>query len=260
MNQVINTILNRVSLRRYKDKYIEPEKVDLIIESMKRAPTAGNMQLYSIIIVEDKSLKEKLSETCDNQIFIARAPLVMLIFADLQKWFDYYELEGCIEYCSNNNLEYKSPQESDLMIAIEDAMCAAENGVIAAESMGIGSCYIGDILENYEIHRDLLELPEYVFPISMLTFGYYPDDFEKRRVDRFDSEFMVFKDKYQRLNSEQLKKMFESSEKRFIKKNKFNANNYAQLFYAAKTNSDFSREMSRSVKEILKNWTGKKDN
>jgi len=257
MNEVIKVSNNRVSLRRYKQKEVDSASLDIIIESMKRAPTAGNMQMYSIILVKDSSIKQRLSVTCDNQKFIANAPVVMLIFADLQKWFDYYQLEGCEEYCKRHNLEYSTPQMSDLMIAIEDSMCAAQNGVIAAESLGIGSCYIGDIMESYEIHKEMLELPDFVFPIAMLTMGYYPDDFKKTQISRFDNEFMVFENKYYRLDESSLKKMFANREKRFTENNIYEADNFAQMFYARKTNSEFSREMVRSVKEILKNWDGK---
>ena len=66
----------------------------------------------------------------------------------------------------------RKPQEGDLFLACNDALIAAQTAVVAAESLGIGSCYIGDIMENYEAHRDLFGLPQYVFPICLLCFGY----------------------------------------------------------------------------------------
>ena len=66
----------------------------------------------------------------------------------------------------------RKPQEGDLFLACSDALIAAQTAVVAAESLGIGSCYIGDIMENYEAHRDLFGLPQYVFPICLLCFGY----------------------------------------------------------------------------------------
>lgn len=62
--------------------------------------------------------------------------------------------------------EPRKPDVGDLMLAVSDAVIAAQNAVVAAESFGIGSCYIGDIIENYEEQRRLLQLPEYVFPAA----------------------------------------------------------------------------------------------
>lgn len=130
MNDIIKTLQERVSLRRYKDLPIKEEDLDTIIKSTMKAPTAGNMQLYSIIVIKDEETKKKLSVTCDNQHFIAKAP-----------------------------------EEADLFLACCDALIAAQNAVIATESLGIGSCYIGDIMENYEIHSEMFNLPKWAFPI-----------------------------------------------------------------------------------------------
>lgn len=258
MNSTIDVIKNRVSLRRYKDQPISQEHIDTIIEGAMRAPTAGNMMLYSIIAVKDQNKKDVLSKTCDNQPFIAKAPLVMIFAADYQRWFDYYKQSGVKEYCSKKGEEFEGPKESDLLLACCDAIIAAQNAVIAAESLGIGSCYIGDIVENYETHRELLNLPEWVFPIAMLCFGYYPED-EKRVIrGRYDRKYIVFEDGYKKLNNDELKDMYSEYEKRFVQNNKFQADNMGQFHYAMKTGADFSKEMARSVREALKNWAGTK--
>ena len=88
---------------------------------------------------------------CDNQPFIARAPLVLLFLADYQRWFDYYMLSGVEDLCRRRGEPLRKPQEGDLFLACNDALIAAQTAVVAAESLGIGSCYIGDIMENYEI-------------------------------------------------------------------------------------------------------------
>ena len=75
----------------------------------------------------------------------------------------------------DQGMDFTGPDEADLLLASSDALIAAQNTVISAEALGIGSCYIGDIMENYEIHKELFNLPPYVFPISMLCYGYYPE-------------------------------------------------------------------------------------
>lgn len=257
MNETIYTILNRCSLRKFDERKIKKEHLENIIESMKRAPTAGNQMLYSIILVTDQEKLEQLSESCDNQPFIKSAPLAMIIVADQQKWTDYYLHNNVKGYCARMGLEYKSPQLGDLFIAIEDAMIAAQNGVIAAESQGIGSCYIGDIMEHYEFHKKLLNLPDYVFPIAMLVFGYYPEGYKKVFRPRFDNQYFVFENEYKKLNQIQIKEMFKQADAAYHPNNSFKADNFAQMFYARKTNSDFMMEMTRSISEMLKNWSGK---
>ena len=99
MNRVIETLQNRTSLRKYDPRPISDEHLETILHCAMRAPTAGNMMLYSVIIVEDQEKKEILSRTCDNQPFIARAPLVLIFTVDYQKWFDYYRAGNVEEYC-----------------------------------------------------------------------------------------------------------------------------------------------------------------
>ena len=156
-NPVLECMQNRVSLRTYDDKPVTEEELQAILEAAMRAPTAGNQMLYSIIVIRSQETKEKLSKSCDNQPFIAKAPVVLLFVADQSKWFDFYKKNGVKEFCEEKKDKgfcFEAPQESDLILACEDTMAAAQNAVIAAESLGIGSCYIGDIVENYEYHQE----------------------------------------------------------------------------------------------------------
>lgn len=258
MNNVLESIMNRASLRNYSDKKLVKQDIDILIESAMRAPTAGNMMLYSIIVIEDDNTKKVLSKTCDNQPFIEKAPLIMIFTADYQKWYDYYNLFGVKNYCENNNVSYVGPSEANLLLAANDAIIAAQNVVIAGESLGIGSCYIGDIMENYETHKELLNLPDFVFPVAMLCLGYYPDNYKKVLRNRFDRKYIVFNEKYRKIDETEIREMFSTFEKNYSLNNKYNAENMAQMHYRIKTGAEFSREMDRSVKEALKNWSGKK--
>ncbi len=257
MNKVVETLKNRKSLRKYDERPISQEHLDIILDCLMRAPTAGNMMLYSVIMIEDEHKREILSQTCDNQPFIARAPLVLIFTADYQKWYDYYNAGNVEEYCSEENIPFTRPSEASLMLATCDALIAAQNAVIAGESLGIGSCYIGDIMEKYEEHKELLNLPEYVFPVAMLCMGYYPDNYNKKLRPRFKKDYVVFKDTYRRLNEDEIKDMFKSLDESYRAENIYNAKNYAQIHYARKTGAPFSREMARSVREALKVWDGK---
>ena len=158
MNETINTIMNRSSLRRFSKEEVSLENKELIIDSAMRAPTAGNLMLYSIIKVEDKDVLEKLSHTCDEQPFIKTASFALIFVVDYQKLYDYFEYSNFLSYCKEKKENPVYPSLSDLLLGSQDAIAAAQNSVIAAESLGVGSCYIGDIIEGEEIHKEIFNL------------------------------------------------------------------------------------------------------
>lgn len=245
MNEVIETILKRKSVRVFEPKEIEPEKKHLILQSALRAPTAGNMSLYTILDITDQKLKEQLSETCDHQPFIAKAPLVLVFCADYYRWYH------CFRGLETPEYPVRKPDTGDFMLAFEDTVIAAQTAVLAAESLGIGSCYIGDILENYEIHQEILGLPQYVAPVCMAVFGYPTEGQTRRRQSpRFEVEDMVFENGYWR---EKADRMYEMVKKR-EGKSRDEMEAYLSAFCTRKWNSAFSEEMSRSANRILAAW------
>jgi hypothetical protein len=144
------------------------------------------------------------------------------------------------------------------MLACCDAVIAAQTAAIAAESLGMGSCYIGDIMENYEAHQALFDLPRYTFPICLLCFG-YPDPKAHaggRQTSRFDRKFIVFHDSYKRLKAGEFDEMFRGeTERQFQGRSDIEgAVNIGQQTYRGKFNADFAIEMNRSVRAIMQNW------
>lgn len=256
-NETMDVIEKRGSLRAFSNDPITKEEEDAIIHAAMRAPSAGNQMMYSMIIIRDQKKKELLAEACDHQPFIAKAPLMIVFVADHQRWFDYFQSRGVKEFCKAKDRLFEAPQESELMLAIEDAMIAAQNSVLAAQSMNIGSCYIGDILENGEYIKELLQLPQYTMPIGMVVYGHYPDGFPHLIRERFDRKFIVFEDVYHSLNETERDEMFHDLEQKFQLDNPYGAENYAQQFYARKTGASFSKEMARSVRFWLKQWDGR---
>ena len=255
MNETLKVIDKRRSLRGYDHREISPEHKKWILHSAFRAPTAGNMMHYSIIEVEDQKLKDKLVETCDNQPMIAKAPLVLLFLADLQRLYDFYEYSGVQNLCKEKELEYYTPKEADLLLASCDALVAAQNAVIAAESLGIGSCYIGDIMENIETHREMFDLPKWVFPIALLCFGYplHEERDEHEKSSRFSEQFVYFKNKYRHVD---IKKFEAEFVNRFENRDDLfkEAPNVGSLLYLRKTGSYYAAEMRRSVNVALSDW------
>ena len=252
----MEVLLKRKSIRAYEDREIEPDVKAEILKATLRAPTAGNMMLYSILDVTDQTMKDRLAVSCDNQPFIARAPMVWVFLADYQRWYDYFQTSGVPELCEQKDMSMMKPEAGDLFLACSDALIAAQNAVIAAESFGIGSCYIGDITEQYEVHKDLLDLPQYVFPICMLVFG-YPTQQQKERTftPRFDEKFIVFENQYRRLEKDEFTEMFAERQSRLpLGLKKEGVTTVGQATYLRKFSGDFTVEMRRSVREWLKHW------
>lgn len=237
MNEVLNQIKNRKSVRIFEDRPIGETTKKEILNAAFEAPTAGAMMLYSILDITDQTLKDRLAVLCDNQPFIAKAPLVLIFLADYQRWYDAYCYADC---------DPRQPGEGDILLACADALIAAQNTVVAAESLGVGSCYIGDIIENYEAVREVLELPDYVLPAAMLVYG-YPTESQKNRKKpaRFDEQYLVFANTYRRLSQEEHEDMQGIS------------NESIQANCQRKYMSDFSLEMNRSAAEYLKNFRSK---
>lgn len=250
--------MERKSVRDYLEKDLSPEVKDAIVDATLRAPTAGAMMMYSIVEITNQELKNKLVKTCDNQSMIGKAPYLLLFLADFQRWMDYLEAFGVEKYNKENNLENYYPGEGDLMLAINDALIAAQTAVTVAEMLGVGSCYIGDIMENFEIHREMFNLPKYTFPITMICFG-YPTEQQKNRklTKRYPKEMIVHQNQYRKPGKEEFQKMHQ--ERYAEEKPVFleGTDNEAIHMYKRKITSHFMKEMNRSVKAAIDSWVKK---
>ena len=239
-NQVLTQLRARKSVRAFTDEPVSPAVKRAVLEAACAAPTAGNQQLYTILDITDQALKDALADSCDHQPFIARAPMVLIFCADCRKWYDAFAAGGCSP---------RKPGPGDLWLALSDANIAAQNAVTAAWSLGLGSCYIGDILENAETHRALLRLPEYVVPAAMAVFG-YPTDQQRARAKpaRCGLEHIVHENGYRTMDGAELEAMLAwKAESRPYSE-------WLDAFCKRKYNSDFSREMSRSMAVYLEEF------
>lgn len=240
MNNVINELMQRQSIRAYLDKPISDEDKKTIIDAAVNGPSAGNMQMYSIIDVTDQKLKDRLAVLCDNQPFIAKAKMVLIFCADYQKWVDAF---------NDINLQPRHPDSGDLLLSIEDAMIAAQNSVTAAWSLGIGSCYIGDIMENFEEITDTLKLPQFVYPACMVVYGHIDEEHKQaKKPARVDNKYVVFENQYNRLDSNELRDMFK--DKPMMK----TYEEWLTSFFKRKYETEFSNEMSRSANKYIERF------
>lgn len=240
MNETIKLLQNHKSIRKFNEEPVTEEEAELILGAATRGATAGNMMMYSIIKIRSRETLEMLAESCDNQPFIANASLALLFVIDNSKWHKYFEHRNIPVLFP----DYKGPTIGDLFLGLEDTMISAQNAVIAAESLGIGTCYIGDIMEKYEFHKELFNLPKYTIPAVLLVLGHY--DFEPGLRSRFKDPFVIFEEEYPDITSDFIEEMFSEEEK--------GSPDFAEKFYARKIDALFFKEMNRSLKLYLKDW------
>ena len=240
-NEILQALSARKSVRVFTDEPVTAAERAAILEAAFQAPTAGNQQLYTILDITDPALKERLADLCDHQPFIAKSKVFL---ADCRRWPRAYRAAGVA-----------SPRKAgpgDLLLAMADACIAAQNAVTAAESLGIGSCYIGDVLENAEAMREALALPPQVVPACMLVFG-RPTEQQKTRQKpvRFREEAVVCQNTYRDRTEAELREDFNQ---RGAGVPEFDFDRYLQAFCNRKYDSDFSREMSRSAAVYLQDF------
>ncbi len=242
MNQIIDSLYRRKSTRVFTSESVSNEVKTQLIEAAMQAPTAGNMHLYSIIDIQDNELKKQLSESCDHQAFIAQAPLVLVFCADYHRaWL------GMRDFIDK---DARIPEVGDLLLAMSDTLICAQNMVVAAESFGLGSCYIGDVIENFEYHRNLLKLPQAVWPICMLVIGYpTQQQLERPKPKRFTKEFVLHTNYYKEISSlehqDYIRAHFENHPKQI------NEVAYYDDLYNRKYTADFTIEMNRSAQAMI---------
>lgn len=241
-NVALEQLFARKSIRVYEKRPVEERERRLILQAALQAPTAANMQLYTIIEVSDPGIRSQLAELCEGQTFIKDAPMALLFTADVKKWYDLFR---------EKDPDCWRPGAGDLMLAWEDSYIAAQNAVTAAWALGIGSCYIGHIHQNYELLRELFRLPDYVLPAGLLLLGYPTEQQkERKKPERFCVEDMICQNAYEEKRPEEFSRMVRERRGQDAASYEGWIKRYGQV----KWNAPFRKEMDRSVKQMIKSW------
>lgn len=186
MNEVVHTLKNHRSFRQYSDQPVEPEKLMTIIESAQAAPSWVHGQQVSIIAIKDPARKQQLSALCGNQKHVAAAPVFLVFCMDFYRAKLASELEG---------KSFEAAKDVDvLLVGATDVGISLSNAIAAAESMGLGIIPIGGIRRNTADVIDLLQLPEYVFPIVGLCVGYPAEEVSQK--PRLPMEVVFHEEQY----------------------------------------------------------------
>ncbi|BAY99936.1 nitroreductase [Tolypothrix tenuis PCC 7101] len=163
-NDSIEKILSHRSVRSYLPDPLPPGTLELLVAAAQSAASSANMQTWSVVAVEDEQRKEELYKLANNQAHVKQAPLFLVWLADLGRLAYIAESRG---------LPHVALDYIELLIkAIVDASVAAQNAIVAAESLGLGTIYIGAIRKNTQEVATLLNLPPFVFPVFGMCVGY----------------------------------------------------------------------------------------
>lgn len=168
MNDVIHTILEHRSIRSFQDKALTEEQIDTIVSSAQAASTSSFVQAYTIIGVQDVAKKEALAALAGNQAYVAKNGHFFVFCLDLNRLRLAAKSEGIAE----EEISEALASTELYTVGVVDAALAAQNAALAAESMGLGICYIGGLRNNLHEVSTLLQTPEYVVPLFGLCVGY----------------------------------------------------------------------------------------
>ncbi|QAA33797.1 oxygen-insensitive NADPH nitroreductase [Clostridium manihotivorum] len=185
MNDVINLLKAHKSVRKYKDKAIEEEKIRSIIEAAQSASTSSFIQAYTIISVENKENRAKIAKLGGDQKYIEECPLFLVFCADLNR----HKVA-----CDIHDVEMQEGYTESFIIATVDTALAAQNAMIAAESLGLGGVYIGGIRNNPNEISEILNIPTNVYPVFGMCLGYPDEDNDIK--ERLPMEVVFKKDTY----------------------------------------------------------------
>lgn len=234
---------NRVSIRTYANKDIPTKLIEEIIEKAMRAPTCGNMQLYSVIITKEDGKKEKLANLHFNQPAATSCKVILTICADFNLFTRWCELSNATPGYDNFH---------SFIMAFTDAVIFAQQIVTVAESEGLGTCYLGTV--NYTANEisQLLELPEKVVPVASIALG-YPDEIPFQ-TDRLPVKAILHEEKYRNNSDAEVKSFFEKKEslpenQKFIIENK--KQTLAQVFTDIRYPKETNETVSKSFKSLI---------
>jgi nitroreductase len=242
---MIDTLLNHRSIRKYKPDPIPVDLLNRILEAGTRASTTGNMQVYSMIVTTDSSLKKELAPSHFNQAMVTEAPVLITFCADFNRFNLWCRLRGA-EPGYDNFLSF--------FTAAIDALLVAQNVSVAAEDAGLGICYLGTTTYMAAEIIRILELPGGVVPVTSITLG-YPDE-SPGLTERLPEEAVIHWEKYRDYSEEAIHKHYQNKElittnQDFVKENKQPslAHVYTNVRYKREDNILFSKTLLKVLED-----------
>jgi nitroreductase len=250
---VIQQIHQHRSIRKYKPEPIPESVLTEVLEAGIRSPSSGNMQAYSVIITKDEELRERLLKPHLDQSMVIDAPVLLTFCADFHRMRLWLKISNAPDGFDNF---------FSFMVAAIDAILVSQTVALAAESRGLGLCYLGSTFANADQIGEILGLPENVIPVVGYSLG-YPDENPDLR-DRLPARGIFHKETYQDYSEQDIRSIYEEREvqgwERYMKsawlKSQSEAKsieNLAQLYTRVKYTRESHQQISSRVLNYLSN-------
>ncbi len=241
---MLDFLNSRKTIRKYLQKDVDDALITELLEAAFRASTTGNMQLYSIVVTRDEHQKERLSPTHFNQPTFKNAPVSLTFCADFNRFN---------KWCEQRNAQPGYDNFLSFLTAAIDALLVAQTFCIAAESKGLGICYLGTVTYNAKKIAEILDLPKFVVPVATITLG-YPDE-NSVQTDRLPVEGLIHSETYKDYSNEAINNLYAYKES-LPENKKFTADNnketLAQVFTDIRYKKADNEFFSASFLEFLK--------
>lgn len=156
MNETIRNIMGRRSIRKYQDRPVDRETLDTILKAGAAAPSASNRQPWEFIVITSREMREKLAQAHPYARMLLQAPVCIIVCGNRERFYPEKELQ---DYWS------------------QDCSAVTENILVAAQSLGLGTCWCGVYprKERVQAVSGLLSLPDGIIPLNLIALG-YPDE------------------------------------------------------------------------------------
>jgi nitroreductase len=194
---------DRKTIRKYSSEPVDGILLNELLELGCRASTTGNMQVYSIVITRDNQKKIELAPVHFNQKMVTEAPVVLTFCADFNRFN---------KWCLLRNAEPGYDNFLSFMTAAIDALLVAQTVCIAAESKGLGICYLGTTTYNADKIIEILKLPSGVVPVTTVTLGWPAENPEQ--PDRLPLPAVIHEEIYKDYTNEDLSRYYKEKEGR----------------------------------------------
>lgn len=237
--------LKRRTTRKFSSRDVSEDLIDSIILQAVKAPTTGNMQLYSVIETRSEEGLKKMAALHFNQPAATGAKVILTVCADFNRF---------TRWCRLNNADAGFDNFLSFASAFADALILAQQIVTIAEMAGLGTCYLGTVTYNAPEIAALLQLPELTVPVAALAIG-WPEE-EGEETERLELSGIMHREKYRKDSDGEIIEIFKTKDEypanaRYVEEN--GKENLAQVFAEVRYPKAMNEEFSEKFVEFLKN-------
>lgn len=251
----LEAIQQHRSIRKYRPDPVPDDLLEEILQAGIRASSSGNMQTWSVVVTRDRAVREQLYAPHMEQSMVLEAPVLLTFCADFHRMRQWLRLSDAPDGFDNF---------MSFMVAAIDAVLVSQNVALAAESRGLGICYMGSTLANCHQIGPILKLPKNVVPVVGFSLG-YPDEDPAPR-DRLPLDGLVHHETYQEYSDERILEVFKERESKGWERymsfphlrqmiEESGVKNLAQIYSALK----YTRESHQAFSENVLSYLAEQD-